>query len=138
LLQGNAEIIPGVVEPALLGADTTNLLELAVTAPTEVALPAASAGENDADRLYCPAMPMDSPLKVATPATAATVVVPFRAPDPDAIDRVTDAVDDVTTLPPASVMATTGWVAKTTPVTLADGLTWKCKAVAAPARTVKL
>jgi len=131
-LQGNAEIIPGVVEPELLGADTTNLFELAVT------VPAASAGENDADRVYCPAVSIDSPLKVATPDTAATVTVPFRAPDPDAIDTVTDAVDDVTTLPPASVMATTGWVAKTTPVTLADGLTWKCTAVAAPTRTVKL
>lgn len=62
----------------------------------------------DAFRVYCPAVLMLSPLKLATPATAVTVVVPLRVPDPDAIDTVTDAVDDVTVFPPASVITTTG------------------------------
>jgi hypothetical protein len=82
-----------------------NLLELAVT------VPAASAGENDADRVYCPAVSIDSPLKVATPATAATVAVPARVPAPDDVVNVTDADAESTSLPPSSMKDTHGWVA---------------------------
>lgn len=81
---------------------------------------------------------MDSPLKVATPDTAATVTVPARVPAPDDVVNVTDADADSSTFPPASMKDTTGWVAKTAPATVLDGLVSKLSAVAVPADMVKL
>jgi len=47
-------------------------------------------------------------VKVATPFTAATDVVPVNEPAPDASVAVTTACDDVTSAPPASWISTTG------------------------------
>ena len=47
-------------------------------------------------------------VKVAKPATAATVVVPLRVPVPDAIDATTLTVEPVTVLPLASTIRITG------------------------------
>jgi hypothetical protein len=47
-------------------------------------------------------------VKVATPLIAATVVVPLKVPVPEAIDATTLTVDEVTVLPEASVILTTG------------------------------
>jgi uncharacterized membrane protein YfbV (UPF0208 family) len=60
-------------------------------------------------------------VKVATPLTAATVVVPFKVPDPEAIDATTLTVEVVTVFPEASVTLITGWVVRTTPLTAPDG-----------------
>jgi hypothetical protein len=59
-------------------------------------------------------------------------------PAPDDVVNVTDADADSTTLPPASMKDTTGWVAKTAPATVLDGLASKLSAVALPADMVKL
>ena len=55
--------------------------------------------------------------KVATPATAVTVVVPTVVPLPLTV-MVTEAVLVVTVLPKASLMVTTGWVVKAEPLAL--------------------
>jgi hypothetical protein len=47
-------------------------------------------------------------VKVATPLTAATVVVPPKVPVPDPIDATTLTVDDVTVFPEASVILING------------------------------
>jgi hypothetical protein len=47
-------------------------------------------------------------VKVATPATAVTLVVPPKLPDPEASVATTLSVDVVTVLPEASVILTTG------------------------------
>ena len=47
-------------------------------------------------------------VKFATPATALTAVVPLKVPDPDAIEATTLTVEEVTVLPEASVILTTG------------------------------
>ena len=52
---------------------------------------------------------MPTPEKVATPATALTVVVPSVVPLPLTV-KVTGALLLVTTLPKASLMVMTGWV----------------------------
>ena len=52
---------------------------------------------------------MPTPEKVATPATALTVVVPSVVPLPLTV-KVTGALLLVTTLPIASLMVMTGWV----------------------------
>ena len=51
-------------------------------------------------------------VKVATPLTAATVVVPLKVPVPDAIDATTLTAEVVTVFPDKSVMRITGWVVK--------------------------
>jgi hypothetical protein len=70
-------------------------------------------------RVYpLPTRSMLSPLKVATPLTALTVVVPDSiapvAPVPAVMARVTAAVEATVVLV-ASWIATTGWVVKTPP-----------------------
>ena len=73
-------------------------------------------------RVKAPAVPVMTRLvKVAMPATAATVVVPESVPVPDAIDATTLPVNDVTVLPPESVTLTTGWVVKADPSTAPAG-----------------
>jgi hypothetical protein len=60
-------------------------------------------------RVKLPAVPERTRLvKVATPFTAETVVVPLKVPVPEAIDATTLTVDEVTVLPEASVILTTG------------------------------
>src|ERR1051325_4405422 len=76
---------------------------------------------------------------VATPATAETVAEPDREP-PFGLSRiatVTLAVDDVTTLPPASRIDTFTAGAIVTPATASDGSTVKARWSADPAVTLK-
>ena len=56
-------------------------------------------------------MPVIShPAKVATPDTAVTgLVVQFSVPVPEAMDRLTDALEPVTTTPLEFSTFTTGW-----------------------------
>jgi len=69
-----------------------------------------------------PAKLMLRPLKVATPLTAFSVLVPDSTaplvPVPVVIARLTGAVDEVNVLPLASCTATTGWVLKAVPAVL--------------------
>ena len=60
-------------------------------------------------------------VKAATPPTAATVLVPFKVPDPEAIDATTLTVEVVTVFPEESVTLNTGWVVRATPLTALDG-----------------
>lgn len=57
-----------------------------------------------------------TPLKVATPFTAFRVTVP-TVDAPALTDIVTEAVLEVTVLPPESRIATTGWVVNAAPLT---------------------
>jgi hypothetical protein len=73
-------------------------------------------------RVKFPAVPVITRLvNVATPATAATVVVPESVPLPEAIDATTLPVNDVTVLSPESVTLTTGCVVKADPLTAPAG-----------------
>src|SRR5271156_6806829 len=66
---------------------------------------------------------MEQPLKVAIPAAALAVLHPERLPFPGLapIVRATVLVSVVTTLAPASSMATTGWAAIGSPATVVPG-----------------
>ena len=81
-----------------------------------------------------PAVPVSRKLvNVATPATAATVVVPDNVPPaPVAIVATTFTVELVTVLPLASTILTTGWTVKSTPLTAPDGWVVIADAVAVP------
>ena len=83
---------------------------------------------------------MVQPAKLATPATAAMgfVVQVNVAPAGVVMVRLTEAVLLVTVLPPASWIATTGWVTKTVPPVAPDGLVAKASLVAVPTLIVKL
>ena len=84
-------------------------------------------------RVKFPAVPVITRLvNVATPATAATVVVPESVPLPDAIDATTLPVNDVMVLSPESVTLTTGWVVKADPLTAPAGWVVIAAALAAP------
>ena len=69
------------------------------------------------------------PLKVATPATAATSMSPSMAPALDSL-RVTVSVKSVSTLPKASTAETTGWVVNTAPAVVPAGSVVKRRPVA--------
>jgi uncharacterized membrane protein YfbV (UPF0208 family) len=77
-------------------------------------------------------------VNVATPLTAAIVVVPLSVPVPDAIDATTLTVELVTVFPPASVILITGWVVKTDPSTAPDGCVVIIALEAAPTLSAKL
>jgi hypothetical protein len=78
-------------------------------------------------------------VKVATPLTAATVVVPLKVPPlPDAIDATTLWVEEVTVFPPASVILMTGCVVNIAPSTAPDGCVVIMALVAAPKLSAKL
>ena len=85
-------------------------------------------------------MSMVQPAKLATPemATFGFVAQVRVAPAGVVMERLTEAVLPVTVLPPASWIATTGWVAKTVPPVAPDGLVAKASLVAAPTLIVKL
>jgi hypothetical protein len=73
-------------------------------------------------RVKFPAVPERTRfVKVATPLTAATVVVPLKVPVPEAIEATTLIVDDVTVFPDESVIRTTGWVVSAPPLTAPVG-----------------
>ena len=81
-------------------APNVKLKELDVTAVSEVGVNVKVNG---------PAVPMSLKLvNVATPATAATVVVPDNVPAPVAIVATTLTVELVTVLPPESTILITG------------------------------
>ena len=88
--------------------------------------------------LSLPVRLMLSPLKVATPLTAATVAVPLRVPVPVVSASVTLALDVVTVFPCASWIVTTGCCANAVPAAvLADGCVVTATLVAVPAVIVK-
>jgi hypothetical protein len=90
-------------------------------------------------RVKLPVAPKRTRLvKVATPLTAATVVVPLKVPVPDAIDATTLTVEVVTVFPDASVILTTGWVVKAVPAAAPDGSVVIMALDAGPADVVKL
>jgi hypothetical protein len=61
-------------------------------------------------------------VKVATPLTAATVVVPLKLPPlPDPMEATTFTVEVVTVFPEESVILTTGWDVSANPLTAPDG-----------------
>jgi len=70
-----------------------------------------------------PALSMERPEKVATPFTAATVVVPESAPEAGlvAMARVIEALEAVTVLPWASWTVMTGWVVRAAPAAAPEG-----------------
>ena len=69
------------------------------------------------------------PVKVATPATAATSTSPPIAPALDSV-RVMVSVKSASTLPKASTAATTGWVVKAAPAVVPAGMVVKRRLVA--------
>ena len=83
---------------------------------------------------------MAHPAKEATPATAdlGFAVQVRTAPAGVVMLRVTEAVLEVTVLPPASWTATTGWVAKAMPAMVSEGSVVKSSALAEPTVIVKL
>lgn len=89
-----------------------------------------------------PALLTEQPAKVATPATAATVVPPVQArtapavPVPDRIASVTVAVLAVTVLPTESSTVTTGCVSKGTPAAPPAGCVVKAIAAGGPGTTL--
>ena len=100
------------------------LKELDVTAVSEVGVNVNVNG---------PAVPVSRKLvNVATPATAARVVVPDNVPVPVAIVATTLTVELVTVLPFASTILTTGCPVKSTPLTAPDGWVVIAEADAAP------
>ena len=70
-------------------------------------------------------------VKVATPATALTVVVPTVVPLPLTV-MVTEAVLLVTVLPKASLIVMTGWVVNAEPLALPPALVVSVAWVAVP------
>ena len=74
---------------------------------------------------------MPTSVKVATPATALTVVVPTVVPLPLTV-MVTEAVLLVTVLPKASLIVTIGWVVNAEPLALPAALVLSVAWVAAP------
>jgi hypothetical protein len=91
-------------------------------------------------RVKFPGVPERTRLvKVATPLTAATVVVPLKVPpDPEAIDATTLTVEVVAVFPDASVIRTTGWSVSATPLTAPDGSVVIAACVGTTASVVKL
>ena len=108
-----------------VAAPNVKLKELDVTAVSEVGVNVKVNG---------PAVPVSrKSVNVATPATAATVVVPDNVPPaPVAIVATTLTVELVTVLPFASTILITGWTVKLTPLTAPDGWVVIADAVAVP------
>ena len=80
-----------------------------------------------------PAVPVITrSVKVATPLTAATVVVPERTPVPVAMLATTLTVELVTVLPPPSTMRITGCVPSAAPLAAPTGWVVIAAAVGAP------
>jgi len=143
---------PAVVTALLLTSDSCALTEtvvpaagLYVFAVTKyfVAVPTVKANESDVIavrevgvnvNVKFPAVPLiRKSVNVATPFTAATVVVPDNVPPvPEAIVATTFTVELVTVFPLASTMRTTGCVAKFAPLTAPDGCVVIAEAVAVP------
>ena len=114
----------------LLAAPAVMASELEVTGVNEVGVKV---------RVKFPAVPVITrSVKVAIPATAATVVVPESVPVPEAIDATTLPVNDVTVLSPESVTLTTGWVASCDPLAAPAGWIVIIALVADPTWKVKV
>jgi hypothetical protein len=126
----------------LTAPDGWVVIAACVAAPTLRAKLLEVAAVNDVGvkvRVKFPAVPERTKfVKVATPLTAATVVVPLRVPVPEAIDATTLTVDDVSKFPDASVILITGWVVSATPLTAPDGWVVIAACVGVTASVVKL
>ena len=108
--------------------DTVKLLDCTLTT-----VPSSVASLALAVRMYSPASVTDTPVKLATPDTAATLVIPLRTPVPLSTVKVTVSVEDVTVLPfvVVSWTFTTGCEANGTPPALAEGLVVNTRMLAA-------
>ena len=124
-------VVPGVVVKTSFKVPLiVKVFEVSPVSPVLVAL-----------RLkFVPAVPVIShPAKVAVPLVAVTgLVVQFSVPVPEAMDKETEADEDVTTLPLASSTWTTGWALNVTPLFVVPGDVVKFSWVAEPAVMVKL
>jgi hypothetical protein len=120
-------LITGWVESAtpLTAPDGWVVIAACVAAPTPRAKLLEVAAVSDVGvklRVKLPVVPERTrSVKVATPLTAATVVVPFKVPVPEAIEATTLTVDDVSIFPDASVILITGWVVKAAPTAAPAG-----------------
>ena len=65
-------------------------------------------------------------------------MVQFSVPVPEAMDRATEADEEVTTLPPESSTWTTGWALKATPLVELPGEVVKTSWVADPTASEKV
>ena len=82
---------------------------------------------------------MAHPAKLATPLDALSgLVVQFSVPVPVAMDRETEALEPVTTLPFASSTLTTGWALNVTPLAVVPGDVVKFSWVADPTASEKV
>jgi hypothetical protein len=119
-----------VVIMALVAAPTLSAKLLEVAAVSDVGVKV---------KVKFPGVPESTKsVKVATPLTAATVVVPLKVPDPEAIDATTLAVEVVAVFPDPSVIRTTGWSVSATPLTAPDGWVVIAACVGATISVVKL
>ena len=87
-----------------------------------------------------PGLSIERPLKVATPFTAFSVLVPLNVPLPGLVPIATviEAALLVTVLPPASCTATAGCVGKAMPPVELPGFWVKATFVAGPTVMLKL
>ncbi len=116
---------PGPVSPTAYTTAAVMVRELDVTGVSPVGVKVT---------VKEPAVPVITRLvKVATPALAATVVVPLRVPVPDAMDATTLTLELVTVVPLASTMRMTGWVPSAAPLAAPVGCVVIAAAVAVPA-----
>jgi len=115
---------PGcVVKAPLLAAPKVMVIEVEVAAVRPVGVAASS---------WAPAVSIFRSVKVATPLTAAFVVVPDNAPVPVLFDMTTLTVLSVFVVPVASCTATTGCVGNATVATAPPGCVVKAPLLAAP------
>src|SRR5262249_10602899 len=122
-----------VVLPTKSELDVSETATLVMFAPTAKLGDVAEANPFDANcRVNVPVSAMESPVNVATPFTALTVVCPKSAPVPLAIDAVTDAVDVGTLVLFASRTSTTGCTENATPETALAGAFVIASLLAAP------
>ena len=123
-------VVPGVVVKASFKVPVREKLpEVAVVRPVLVAL-----------SVKLPAVPVIShPAKVAMPDTAVTgLVVQFSVPVPEAMDRVTEADEEATTVPLAFWTSTTGWALNVTPLAVVPGVALNASLVAPPAARTRV
>ena len=103
----------------------------AVIGPEVPTLPAASGSDPAVNVTVTGPVPATPRfVKVATPLTALTVVVPISCPVPLAIEAVTCAVEFETSTPVASLSNTTGCVVNGTPLSAPTGNVWTAYCVA--------
>ena len=126
------------VKPAAVGVGAPKAGVLAAPSGVMVWVADVTPDEVKVSVYAVPAVPlMPTPEKVATPATALTVVAPSVVPLPLTV-MVTEAVLLVTVPPKASLRVTTGWVVKAEPLAAPAALVVSVAWVAAPTVGVML